>query len=209
MNSPRPEEEPGPAPTPRALLLIAWRLTGHRGEPCGPAAARLRRKVRALIAGKPRRRCRVDGAGATRAAHARTEALLDRLLHAGRLARESPARWARVLDLLQRAAPRAPSLYRYLPSPRRGAAGRPAALAARARLAADRAAQAIELHREGLADAEIAARLRVGAKTVERALKGRRARKRTGHRRAELADISKQRQLAAPAALESSGDNYR
>ncbi len=203
MNAPRPEREPRLALTPRALLLIAWRLAGHRGEPRGPGAARLRRRVRTLIAGRPRRRGRVDGAGATRAAHARTEAFLDRLLHTGRLARESPARWARVLDRLQRAAPRAPSLLRHLPNPRRGAAGRPAALAAKACAKSDRAARAIELHRKGFADSEIAARLNVSAKTVERALKGRRARKRTGRRRAGLADISKQRQLAARGTVES------
>lgn len=63
--------------------------------------------------------------------------------------------------------------------PWRGAAGRAAAGRSKAKGKAGRAARAMQLHLEGLSNKEIAERIGVSTKTVERALKGRRARRRT------------------------------
>ncbi len=212
------------APTPAALLLLAWRLSGCDGEPHGPLASRLRRAIRVIARGRSDPRCAALARGrrrhdvaATRRSHDAALAFVQAALHLRELSRSRSHDWRFIsadLTGFQRLAPGAElwRRYRRVPKPWRGATGRAAArgygaveLEALRRLAS-------EWHECGLSDAAIAERLGCSLKTVSRYLKGRRLRRRTGPQRrgaggrfaaADRSGHAKRHELAAPSALDS------
>lgn len=184
-------------PTPQNLVRWAWWLGPHWARnPTNRERRKLLRWARDLLAGRrggpsrrPRRRMQGPEPGSY-------EFMMDYLA----LIFESAGR-PEVLRRLENAplGQRLPRLERL----RASRIGNGKSLEVRRPKSAGRAARAVRLHIEGLPDRAIAERLGVSEKTVQRALRGKRARRRTGRRESSQADICGPSETARPVYLRS------
>lgn len=186
--------------TPDNLFRWAWRLGGHSRKPTGKERRKLRRKVRKLVAGKGSRRARLlrNQPGRGPGSYGFVIDFLALVFDA------AGCPWM-ISDLQRMPLRQRPG---YLARMRGSRSGNERSLEVR-RHGKDgkggkthRDAEALRLHVAGLSNREIAERLQVHEKTVQRALAGNRARRRTG-RRKRVADICGRSKHARDPALRS------